>query len=217
MKMYKETLRRLLPVGLPLAIVTVLYTVITQGQNCFGAYTINISQYAQDLNPVLVYYVFTAILFAVYGFSFLFKRPVSDLYHSLPVKRMDLYLSMTLATATWMGGTILVNILTSYAMLLISGCPFVPAYIPITILFYFVASMLVYAAAAIGCALSGTLLTALASTGLVLFLPRFVQFIIARGIVAKVPIVGWHDLGIFLSPVTNIATRPCGDADTPLL
>lgn len=206
MKMYKEMLRKLAPVGIPLAVATLLYTVITGGQNCFGSYVLTQSTSAVGITPVLVYYVFTAVVFAFYGFSFLFKRSASDLYHSFPVSRLDLYLSVTVATATWMGATILLNVLAMLALLLISGCPFVPAYIPLIILLYFVASMLVFAASAIGCALSGTYVTALASTLVVLFLPRFVQFVIARGIVSSVPIIGWLDFGIWLNPGTNVAT-----------
>lgn len=206
MKMYREMLRRLMPIGIPLAVATFIYTLIVGGQNYFGVYTVEIAQSAIGLMPVLVYYTFTAALFALYGFSFLFRRSASDLYHSLPVSRGGMYLSVTLATATWMGATILLNALLTLGMLLVSGCPFVPVYIPMLILFFFVASMLVYGATAIGCALSGTLLTALASTGVVLFMPRFIQFIIARGVVARVPIIGWLDLGALLTPVTNIAT-----------
>ena len=206
MKMYKEMLRKLMPIGLPLALITLIYTVITSGQNYFGLYTQKMSQAAVSLAPVLVYYTFTAILFALYGFSYLFRRAASDLYHGLPVSRTELYLSTTLATATWMGGTILINLLLVLLMLLISGCPFVPVYIPLAALHFFVASMLVFGATAIGCALSGTMLTALASTGIVLFLPRFLQFVMARGVVDKVPIVGWLDLPVLLNPITNVAT-----------
>lgn len=206
MKMYRETLRRLLPIGLPLALGTLIYTLITGGQNCFGLDTISVSTSALGMTPVLTYYVFTAVAFALYGFSYLFRRPASDLYHSLPVNRMDLYLSVTLATASWMGATILLNELLMLMMLLVGGCPFVPIFVPMNILFYFVASMIMYAATAIGCALSGTYLTALASTGVVLLLPRFIQFILARGVVAKVSIIGWLDLGFLLDPSTNIAT-----------
>ena len=206
MKMYKETLKRLSPIGFALAIATMIYTIITGGQDCFGAYTRSIPTSAIGMAPVLVYYVFTAVIFGMYGFSFLFRRSASDLYHSLPVTRTDLYLSTTLATATWMGGTILLNMLCMLAMQLIGGVPFVPVYIPMLTLYYFVAAMLVYAATTIGCALSGTFLTALATTGVVLFLPRFVQFIIARGVVAKTSIIGWLDLGALLNPMSNVAT-----------
>ncbi|MDD3214568.1 MAG: hypothetical protein PHY64_12910, partial [Eubacteriales bacterium] len=43
-------------------------------------------------------------------------------------------------------------------------------------------------------------------TLVVLFLPRFVQFIIARGIVSSVQIIGWLDFSAWLNPATNIAT-----------
>ena len=206
MKMYKEMLRKLMPIGLPLAMIAFIYTMITSGQNYFGLYTQRTAQAAVSLAPVLVYYSFTAVLFAFYGFSFLFRRPASDLYHSLPVSRTDLYVSTTLAAATWMGGTILTNLLLVLGMLLVSGCPFVPVYFLLAILHFFVASMIIFGAAAIGCSLSGTLLTALASTGIVLFLPRFLQFVMARGVVDKVPIVGWLDLPVLLNPMTNVAT-----------
>jgi len=206
MKMYREMMRKLAPIGIPLAVATLLYTLITTGQNCLGAARLQYATNAIGLTPVLVYYVFSAAIFAFYGFSFLFKRSSSDLYHSIPVSRLDIFLSVTLATITWMGGTILLNVLLTLGLYLIGGCPFVPVYIPMCILFYFVASMLVYAAAAIGCALSGTYLTALASMGIVLFLPRFVQFILARGLILQIPIIGWLDLATWLNPSSNIAT-----------
>lgn len=206
MKLYREMMRKLTIVGLPLLAVTFVYTLVTGGQNCFGAVYTTQAVSAFAIAPILNYYVFTAAAFAFYGFSFLFSRPGSDVYHSLPVKRSDLYVSVLLATATWMGATVVLNVLETLAILLISGCPFVPAYIPLAILFYFVASMLVFAAAALGCALSGTVITAAASTGVVLLLPRFVQFLFARGVVERVPIVGWLDLNWLLNPTTNAAT-----------
>ena len=206
MKMYKESLRRLAPIGILFAVLSLLYTVITGGQAYFGNVKLYTASSAIGLAPALVYYVFTAAIFALYGFSFLFRRAASDLYHALPVSRIDQYLSVTLATATWMGATIVLNTLATLCLLLVSGCPFVPAYLALNVPFFFVASMLVFAATAIGCALSGTVFTAIVSAGVVLFLPRFVQFILARGVVANVPIVGWLDLAAWLDPTTNIAT-----------
>ena len=206
MKLYKEMLRKTAAVGIPLLAVTLIFTLVNGGQACFGESYITQSRSAIGMMPILQYYVFSAAVFALYGFSFLFSRKASDVYHSLPVKRSDLYFSVTFATASWMGATILINVLLTWFMLLISGCPFVPAYIPLSILYYFVASMLVFSAAAVGCALSGTVITALASTGIILFLPRFVQFMFARGIVERVPIIGWLDFGALLDPTTNAAT-----------
>lgn len=206
MKLYKEMLRKLAVVGLPLLAVTMVYTLVKGGSDCFGAYRIQQSTSAVSQVLALRYYVFSGVLFAFYGFSFLFSRPGSDVYHSLPVKRENLFLSVFLAAATWMGATILLNELEMLLILLISGCPFVPVYLLLSTLYYFVASMLVFAGAAVGCAVSGTFVTALASTGIVLLLPRYVQFLFARGIVEQVPIVGWLDLGALLDPSTNAAT-----------
>jgi ABC-2 type transport system permease protein len=206
MKLYKETLRKLSVVGLPLLAVMFVYTLVMGGTDCFGAYNIVQSTSAISQIPALRYYVFAGALFALYGFSYQFSRAGSDVYHSLPVKRSELYLSTLMAAATWMGATILISELEMLLIYLISGCPFVPVYIPLSILYYFAASMIVYAAAAIGCALSGTIVTALASTGVVLLLPRLVQFLFARGIVERVPIVGWLDFGPLLDPTTNAAT-----------
>ncbi|HPF88753.1 MAG TPA: hypothetical protein PK537_11960, partial [Candidatus Limiplasma sp.] len=150
MKMYKEMLRKTAVVGIPLLAITMVYTLVNGGQSCFGYDYLQEATSAVSMVPILRYYVFTAVIFALYGFSFQFSRPGSDVYHSLPVKRTDLYLSVLLATATWMGGTIILNVLEMLAMLLISGCPFVPAYVPMSILFYFVAAMMVYGASAIG-------------------------------------------------------------------
>ena len=173
MKLYKEMLRKTAAVGIPLLAVTLIFTLVNGGQDCFGKAYITQSISAIAMLPILQYYVFSAAVFALYGFSFLFSRKASDVYHSLPVKRSDLYFSVTLATASWMGATILLNALVMLFMLLISGCPFVPAYIPLSVLYYFVASMLVFSAAAVGCALSGTIITALASTGIILFPATF--------------------------------------------
>ena len=206
MKLYKEMLRKLAVVGLPLLVIMAVVTLIRGVADCFGAYYYAQSTSAITQIPGLQYYVFTGVLFALYGFSFQFTRAGSDVYHSLPVNRTQLYTATLLATMTWMGATILLCEIEMLLIYLISGCPFVPVYIPLSILYYFAAAMIVYAAAAIGCALSGTIVTALASTGIVLLLPRFVQFLFARGIVERVPIVGWLDFGALLDPTTNAAT-----------
>lgn len=206
MKLYKEMLRKLAVVGLPLLVIMAAVTLIRGVADCFGAYYYAQSTSAISQIPGLRYYVFTGVLFALYGFSYQFTRAGSDVYHSLPVKRSELYTATLLATATWMGATILLCEIEMLLIYLISGCPFVPVYFPLSALYYFAASMIVYAAAAVGCALSGTILTALASTGIVLLLPRYVQFLFARGVVERVPIVGWLDFGALLDPTTNAAT-----------
>ncbi|MEG2215921.1 MAG: hypothetical protein RRZ24_01950, partial [Clostridia bacterium] len=160
-----------------------------------------------DIMAALPIYAFVAGFgFAFVGFSFLTKRSESDFYHSLPIRRVNLYLSITLAAFTWVAATVILSVIALTVVLLAGGIPFVPAYLPMGALFFIVATMLVFAAAAIGCSLTGTLFTNIIVTLLVLFLPRYLLFMIGRGIVANVNIVGWLDLPWLLNPATNIAT-----------
>ncbi|MFH1513750.1 MAG: hypothetical protein ABIG45_10400, partial [Bacillota bacterium] len=65
MKLYKEMLRKLTIVGLPLLAVTMVYTLVTGGQACFGQAYMTQSTSAIGVTPILQYYVFTAVLFAI--------------------------------------------------------------------------------------------------------------------------------------------------------
>ena len=157
--------------------------------------------------PVMLYYVFVAGAgFALVGFSFLNKRAESDFYHSIPVRRSELFLSITAASMTWIFGTILLNALLSAAIYLSFGVPFVPAYLPMGVLLFLAAAMLTYAAASIGCSLTGTLLTNVVVTCLVLFLPRFILFLIARSLVDYTTLMSWLDMPRWLRPDMNAAT-----------
>jgi ABC-2 type transport system permease protein len=208
-KFYSESLRRLSRMGVTFLIISVVMTVVLGIKDYVGVSPMSIGYLGNTIQmmPVLPYYVFAAGLgFAFLGFSFLDKRAESDFYHSIPISRSDLYISVTLASFTWMGVTIVINALVSVLMLALMGVPFVPAYLPLGIFLFLGAGMLIFAAAAIGCCLTGTLFTNVIMTGLVLFLPRFVLFVIARGIVAGTNIIGWLDLPGWLQPDMNAAT-----------
>lgn len=206
MKFFKESFRRLSRLGSILFIVSVVLTIILGVQNIRaleGATLGNVF----SIMPVLPYYVFAAGFgFALLGFSFLDKRSDSDFYHCIPISRSDLYLSVTAASLTWMVGTIVVNALLAALIMGIFNMPFVPAYLPLGIFLFIAAAMLIFAATAIGCSLTGTLLSNVVMTGLVLFLPRFILFFVARGIVDGTQIVGWLDLPRFLRPDMNAAS-----------
>ena len=210
MKLYKESFRRLGRVGLTMLIVSVALTAIFCVQNCVYAAGDNSAAAVDGLftfMPVLLYYVFAAGFgFALSGFSFLNKRADSDFYHSIPVRRRDLFLSVTAASMTWMAGTIVINALLSMVLYLTFGVPFLPAYVPMGILLFLVAGMLVYAAAAIGCSLTGTLLTNVVLGCLVLFLPRFLLFVVMRSQVEYTTLMSWMDLPRWLRPDMNAAT-----------
>ena len=204
MKLYRESMRRMSRAGLALLVISVVMTAIL----CISS--ANASVRLNDmftLLPTLPYFSFLGgLAFAYTGFSFLNKRSDSDFFHSLPVRRVELYLSTTLAALTWTVITVLLTVLCSAVVYLFMATPFVPAYYPLGLLYFIAATMLVFAAAAIACSITGTLFTNVILTGIVLLLPRFILFMLGRSIVANTGIVGYWDLTGLMNPCSNAAT-----------
>ncbi len=206
MKPYLESTRRLSRLGLILLVLAAVGSIVVAIQFCTAANQNSIPALSDMFMPLSVYTFFGGIVLAFDGFSFLTKRADSDYYHSLPVSRRGLFWSITLAALTWVTATVLTSVIFTTLIFTISKTAFVPLYPLVAVPFYVISTMLVFAAAAIACSLTGTLITDIALTLIVLFLPRFVQFVIARGIVAQAQIVSWIDLPWYLKPETNIAT-----------
>ena len=206
MKPYLESLRRLSRTGLILFVLCSVASLVIAMQNCISVDRISLDGLGRMFSPLMVFTFAGGIVLAFDGFSFLTKRADSDFYHSLPVSRKGLFWAISLAALTWIAATVLASVILTTVVYTVSRTVFVPLYPLVAVPFYIVATMLVFAAAAIGCSLGGTLITDFALTLLILFLPRFLQFVIARGIVAKVQIMSWIDLPWFLKPMTNIAT-----------
>ena len=206
MKPYLESLRRTMRTGLVLFILCAVASVALAIQQCTGTREFGLLSMFSIYMPLLIYTFVGGVVLALDGFSFLARRADSDYYHSLPITRRKLFWAISLAVLTWVAATVLASVLLNTIVFTLTKTPFVPYYPLVAVPFYIVATMLVFAAAAIGCSLSGTILTDLAITSLVLFLPRFIQFAIGRGIVAKVLLMSWLDLPWYLIPTTNIAT-----------
>jgi len=206
MKPYLESVRRLSRLGLILLVLTAVGGIVVAIQFCTAANQSTIPSLSDMFMPLTIYTFIGGIVLAFDGFSFLTKRADSDFYHSLPVSRRGLFWAVTLAALTWVAATVLTGVIFTTLIFTVSKTAFVPLYPLVAVPFYIIATMLVFAAAAIACSLTGTLITDIALTLIVLFLPRFIQFVIARGIVAQAGIVSWIDLPWYLTPVTNIAT-----------
>ncbi len=207
MKPYLESVRRLSRTGLVLFVLSVVASVVISMQFCISQNNSMLLSLSKMFLPLMVYTFVGGIVLAFDGFSFLTKRADSDYYHSLPIARKNLFWAITLAALTWIAATVLASSLITTIVFTVSKTIFVPLYPLVAVPFYIVATMLVFAAAAIACSLSGTILTNLAITMVVLFLPRFIQFSIARGIIAKALLLSWFDLPWFLDPTTNIARQ----------
>lgn len=211
MTLYKETLRRLSRIGITLFAVFFIVCTVMAVQSC-STMTAHNSMPESQLGfagALIVYMYVGGIGLAFAGFSFLNRRADSDFYHSLPVSRRDLYLSVTAAALTWIVGTVLSCVLSVTVVHLIMGAGFVPLYPLMNFLYYTAGAALVFAAAAIAMSLTGTWFSASVVTGLVLFLPRYVLFLMARAIaVVCSGLINWVDFPVPLNPIYNAATCP---------
>ena len=206
MKSYLESVRRLSRIGLILLVLCVVASTIIAMQFCLREYVSTVPSFQQMFLPVIVYMFLGGVVLAMDGFSFLSKRADSDFYHSLPISRRRLFWTVTLAALTWMAATVLAGVLISVIVYTVSHTPFVPSYALVAVPFFVAGGMLVFAAASIALSLTGTWISNIALTLIVLGLPRFIQFAISRGILARLSLMSWLDLPWYLTPVTNVAT-----------
>lgn len=206
MKPYLESIRRLSRIALMLLVLCVAASVILTMQFCTIENQSSIPSFRTMFLPVIIYAFVGGILLAMDGFSFLNKRSDSDYYHGLPVSRRRLFWSITLGAVTWLAATILISVISVLLVFTLSHTPFVPNYALVSVPFCLAVGLLSFAAAAIAMSLTGTWMTDVAITMLVLGLPRFVQFVVARGIIARFGLLSWLDLPWYLSPVSNVAT-----------
>ena len=217
MKPYLESIRRLSRVGYILLALTLVASAFMSIQYCTSPYQDNVPSMMKMFTPLIVMIYVGGVVFAMEGFSFLNKRSDSDFYHSLPVSRKRLFWAISLAALTWIAATVLSSVLLTVIVFTLTKTPYVQLFALIAVPFFTIAAMLVFAACAIAMSLTGTALTGLGLTVLVFGLLRFMQFSIARGIIANTQIISWLDLPWYLTPVTNIATGQIAQLVRPML
>jgi len=217
MKPYLESIRRLSRVGFILLALVLVASAFLSIQYCVAPYQNNVPSMTNMFIPLIVMVYVGGVVFAMEGFSFLNKRSDSDFYHSLPVSRKKLFWAISIAALTWVAAIVLSSVLLTVIIFTLTKTPFVQLYALIAVPFYTIGAMLVFAACAIAMSMTGTVLTGLGLTVLVLGLFRFMQFTIARGIIANTIIIGWLDLPWYLTPVTNIATGQIAQLMRPML
>ena len=217
MKPYLESIRRLSRVGFILLALVLVASAFLSIQYCTAPYQNNVPSMTKMFTPLIVMIYVGGIVFAMEGFSFLNKRSDSDFYHSLPVSRRKLFWAISLAALTWIAAIVLSSVLLTVIVFTLTRTPFVQMYALAAVPFYTIGTMLVFAACAIAMTLTGTAFTGLGLSLLVLGLFRFVQFTVARGIIANTIIIGWLDLPWYLTPVTNIATGQLAQLMRPML
>ena len=217
MKPYLESIRKLSRVGLILFALSIVANAVISIQYCTVQYHSNVPNMTSMFMPLIAFIYAGGVVLALEGFSFLNKRSDSDFYHSLPVSRAKLFWAITLAAFTWIAATVLGSVLMTVIVFTLTKTSFVQLYALVAVPFFTIATLMVFAATAIAMNLTGTAITGLGLTVLVFGLLRFVQFTIARGIVANAQIIGWLDLPWYLTPVTNIATGQIAQLLRPML
>lgn len=217
MKPYLESIRKLSRVGLILFAMTLVASAVVSIQYCTMQYHDNVPSITKMFSPLIAFVYAGGIALAMDGFFFLNKRSDSDFYHSLPVSRKRLFWSITLAALTWIAATVLSSVILTILVFTLTRTPFVQLYALVAVPFFTIGAMMVFSACAIAMSLTGTAITGLGLTVLVFGLLRFVQFAVARGIVANTQIISWLDLPWYLTPVTNIATGQIAQLLRPML
>ena len=158
-----------------------------------------------DYAGVLFAYIYLAPLTLVLSsFGFLTRRSASDFYHSLPIRRSTLYVSRVLAILTWLAGTVVLSLLSSYLTYGLFGRVLNWAQLPYLIGYFFSCCLLVTACALIGICSTGTYFSAFIVAGLVMFLPRFISFLIAEMVESSAPIVSVAELGFLFNYNLNL-------------
>lgn len=206
MKPYLESARRLSRIALILLVLSVVSSIILTLQYCMNQYLNSVLSFKQMFLPQIIYMFAGGVVLALDGFSFLNKRSDSDFYHSLPISRKRFFWAITLAALTWLAATVLASVISTVLVFTLTRTPYVPTYALISVPFFIVGGMLVFAATSIAMMLTGTWISNIAMTLVILGLPRFLQFVVARGLLARFGMMNWLDLPWYLSPVSNIAT-----------
>lgn len=213
LKLYTDMLRQLKLVGFVLGAITLIITLLPPlvtflnrlSSDTDAVQTLSVN----GVVPILWGYMFFGGAGLVYAaFSFLNKRNASDYYHALPNTALAAWLSITAAVVTWLLGTIVANILLAYLANLIAGISVSLFYIPYLLGYFGIGTLLVAAAASIAVCITGTRLTNLVLTGLILFVPRFITALLSESIVSYAQIIPFSQTGIVFNPLYNIAAIP---------
>ena len=147
---------------------------------------------AFTMNPLLFFvFMLIAPIMTLSLFGFLNKRNTSDFWHSVPHTRLCLFTSFFLAIVTWIAAIIISTSLISSLVYTIFGKYFIPLYSQLIkyAIGCFVASLLVIAATALAMSITGTVMTNLILTVLILFLPRFFYFLADRAVASSLSIL----------------------------
>lgn len=164
----------------------------------------------ENISFLLLTVIIFAPLLALNCWKFLNKRSTSDFYHSLPYKRICMFLSKLASVFAWL----LVMYLVSYAGNTASYATFSKYYIVDYYVIFkmylsmFICCILCVAAISLACSFTGNMLTNVCMTGVILFLPRGLIYIISNSVAQSVYVMNAENViplfGNSANMITNI-------------
>lgn len=203
-KLMLEGFRQCKMIGILALIIMVLGAVLVPAGTAI-AYSngleYNVVEEAGGINPFLCLVIPAIALMTLVLFHFLDNRASSDLYHSLPHKRITLYLSYTGSILLWTIVLISASSLASIITCLITSKYIVS--IMSTVLPYMISVFLITLLAVGGVLtainLTGTVFTNIVLSGIILFLPRLCFVIVRSAMFDGIPFItsGFSGDGIF--------------------
>lgn len=214
-KLYLEGLRQTRVLGIVLAIITVLGSILYPVLQIADYYSLPASEQAasmvrlihvSEFTPLLILFMFLApVLLCMNLFSFLNSRKASDFYHGIPCTRTTLYISFSASILTWLAG--IIALVTALNGVLYSIFPITKVnmmILPYCFLFYLSGSLFVMGAMMIAKGLTGTAITNIIVTGLIAFFPRLLLFLFSWLLSLNVMIVDVEHMGLLANPQYNI-------------
>ena len=141
---------------------------------------------AGDLWPLVLTFVFVTPVLMLMAFSYNNKRNSSDFYNSLPYTRLNMYLTKLSAVFAWqvivyvcavVGIVISIAVYKKYFVYSVSTITWI-------IIGTFICNLLCGAVIALACSLTGSLMSNICLTGIILFIPAILRVMITSGISA---------------------------------
>lgn len=141
---------------------------------------------AGDLWPLVLTFVFVTPVLMLMAFSYNNKRNSSDFYNSLPYTRLNMYLTKLSAVFTWQVIVYVCTVAGIVISIAVYKKYFVYSVNTITwlIIGTFICNLLCGAVIALACSLTGSLMSNICLTGIILFIPAILRVMVTSGISA---------------------------------
>ena len=160
--------------------------------------------------PMMTYVYVAGLVFTFIAFNWLNRRSYSDFYHSLPLTRKQIYGSSVLAILTWMIIGLSAHAFVRAFISFVFGAPFNYLLYLCVYLNMVIGAIEVVGAVSIACAISGTRFVNVFASIVILFVPRFLLYVMGIFIEQSSPIMlnGVSNTSLLLDPSYNIIASP---------